>query len=239
MSYRLLLATLTLFGAGAHAADRCLPPQLSAQAEGYVEAVPDTVVVDITISHTATSLAEAKKRVDQIGNGVVRAADQQGIRKDDVQASKIQAAPDYDWNNGQRNLRGQQVSRQFELKLREVDRYGALVQALADAEVTQINGIRTEFSRQQQLEQEALAEAIANVQAKAKTMAAAFGRKLEGVINVSEDGGSPPPAPYELRAKTMTASAAGSNESELTVGKRRVVKNISATFRLDGDCTQR
>ncbi len=239
MSYRLLLAALTLIGASAHAADSCVPPQLSTQADGFVEAVPDIVVVDITISHTAATLAEAKKHVDQIGNDVIRAADQQGIRKDDVQASKIQAAPDYNWSNGQRTLRGQQVSRQFELKLREVERYGALVQALADAEVTQINGIRTEFSKQQQLEQEALSQAIANVQAKAKTMAASFGRKLEGVISVNEDGGSPQPAPYELRAKTMTAATPGGTESELTVGKRRIVKNISATFRLDGDCTQR
>lgn len=238
MSYRLLLVTLTLISAGAQAADNCLPPQLSAQAEGFVEAVPDMVVVDITITHTAATLAEAKKRVDQIGNGVIRAADQQGIRKDDIQASKIQAAPDYDWNNGQRTLRGQQVSRQFELKLREVDRYGALVQALADAEVTQINGIRTEFSKQQQLEQDALTQAIANVQAKAKTMAAGFGRKIESVISVNEDGGSPQPAHYELRAN-MKAASAGGSESELTVGKRRIVKNISATFRLDGDCTQR
>lgn len=238
MSCRLLLATLALTGARAHAADSCMPPQLSTQAEGFVEAVPDTVVVDITISHTATTLAEAKKRVDQIGNDVMRAADQQGIRKDDVQASKIQAAPDYNWNNGQRTLRGQQVSRQFEVKLHEVERYGALVQALADAEITQINGIRTEFSKQQQLEQEALSQAIANVQAKAKTMAAGFGRKIEGVISVTEDGGSPQPALYELRVKTTTATP-GSNESELTVGKRRIVKNISATFRLDGDCTQR
>ncbi|MET0377434.1 MAG: SIMPL domain-containing protein [Spongiibacteraceae bacterium] len=239
MSYRWPLVTLTLISVGAHAADSCLPPQLSAQAEGFVEAVPDTVVVDVTLSHTAATLAEAKKRVDQIGNGVIRAADQQGIRKDDVQASKIQAAPDYDWNNGQRTLRGQQVSRQFELKLRDVERYGALVQALADAEVTQINGIRTEFSKQQQLEQEALAQAIANVQAKAKTMAAGFGRKIEGVISVNEDGNSPQPVHYELRAKTMTTSTSANNESELTVGKRRIVKNISATFRLDGDCTPR
>jgi uncharacterized protein YggE len=234
--YRPLLAAFALLGSQAYAADSCAPPLLSTQAEGFVEAVPDIVVVDIAITHTAATLAEAKKHVDDIGNNVMRAADKAGVRKEDIQASKIQAAPDYDWNNGQRTLRGQQVSRQFELKLRDVERYGALVQALAEADVSQINGIRTEFSKQQQLEQDALQQAIANVQVKAKSMAAGFGRKVEGVVAVNEDGGALAPQPFELRA--MKASApAGGNESELTVGKRRITKGVAATFRLDGACT--
>ncbi|MDB6061413.1 MAG: hypothetical protein JWM78_1516 [Verrucomicrobiaceae bacterium] len=241
MTYRFLWAAIfiALNGLSAHADNNCLPPQLSAQAEGFVEAVPDLVIVDVTVSHTAPTLVEAKKRVDQIGNAVIRAADQQQIDKDDIQASKIQAAPDYDWSNGKRELRGQQVSRQFELKLHDIERYGALVQGLADAQVTQINGIRTEFSKQQQLEQDALQQAIANVQAKAKTMAAGFGRKIEGVINVAEDGGPAQFGRFELHAVTLSKTTGGDDEAALTVGKRRISKNISATFRLDGDCTSR
>jgi len=238
-SRSLLALTFAVFGPLAWAAESCLPPQLSAQAEGFIEAVPDQAILDVTITHTAPTLAEAKKHVDQIGAAVIRAADKQGIGEDDIQASKIQAAPDYDWNNGKRELRGQQVSRQFELKLRDVGRYGALVQALADAEVTQINGIRTEFSKQQQLEQDALQQAIVNVQAKAKTMAAGFGRKVENVISVNEDGGAGPVRPYELRAVAMKADSGTADQSALTVGKRRITKSVAATFRLDGDCTPR
>jgi uncharacterized protein YggE len=235
--YRQLLIALALISSSVHAAETCQPPLLSAQSEGFVEAVPDIVVVDIAVTHTAATLVDAKKHVDETSNKVIRAADKSGVNKDDIQASKIQAAPDYDWNNGQRTLRGQQVSRQFELKLRDVDRYGALVQALAEADVTQINGIRTEFSKQQQLEQDALQQAIANVQTKAKSMAAGFGRKVEAVVNVSEDGGSTPQPQYELRAMKTSTTAAG--EAELTVGKRRITKSVGATFRLDGACTPR
>lgn len=236
----LLASALYLLCGGALAAESCLPPQLSTQAEGYVEAVPDIVVVNVTVSHTAPTLAEAKRHVDEIGNGVIRAANLQGIGKDDLQASKIHAAPEYDWNSGQRVLRGQQVSRQFELKLRDIERYGALVQALADAEVTQLGGIHTEFSKQRQLEQQALEQAIANVRTKAKSMAASFDRRVEGVINVSEGGGPIQPAPYELRANFAKAQMADSGgEAALAVGKQRIVKSVAATFRLDGDCTPR
>lgn len=231
-------AALLFAAAGAAAAESsCMPPQLSTQAEGFVEAVPDTVVISVTISHTAPTLAEAKQRVDAIGTGVIRAADLHGIGARDLQASKIQAAPDYDWSNGTRVLRGQQVSRQFELKLRDIDRYGALVQALADAEVTQINSIQTEFSTIDKLEQQALKKAIANVRDKAAGMAAGFDRKITGVVAVSEGGAVHPGQNYEMRADFAKAQMAGSGGgAALEIGPQRITRSVSATFRLDGEC---
>jgi uncharacterized protein len=188
------------------------------------------VVIDLTLSHTAKTLSEAKQQVDRIGNAVIRAADLHGIKSDDLQASKIQAAPEYDWQDGQRILRGQQVNRQFQLRLRDIDRYGALIQALADAQVTQINGIRTEFSKQQQLENEALKNAIANVRSKAEAMAAACNSRIGAIINLTEGGAVNPPMPYELRADFAKAQVAGGGGDSLKVGKQRIVKNVSAVF---------
>lgn len=234
-----VVTTLLFATSGITNADTlCVPPQLSAHAEGYVEAVPDVAVISVTISHTAPTLAEAKQHVDTVGTGVIRAADLHGISPRDLQASKIQAAPEYDWNNGARVLRGQQVSRQFELKLRDIDRYGALVQALADAEVTQINNITTEFSTIDKLEQQALKKAIANVRDKAASMAAGFDRTIAGVIAVSEDGATRPMPGYEMRADFAKAQMAGGDASAaLKIGPQRITKQISATFKLDGECT--
>jgi uncharacterized protein YggE len=237
----LAVAVFSLFAAGALAPiaaaedmPRAPSPQLSAQGEGYVEAVPDIVVIDVTVTHTAKTLAEAKQAVDEIGAAVLRAADLQGIKTDDLQASKIQAAPDYDWQNGQRTLRGQQVTRQFQLRLRDIDRYGALIQALADAQVTQINGIHTEFSRQEQLESDALKKAIANVRAKADAMAAACNSRVVGIATLTEGGAPGIPAPYEMRADFAKAQVAGGSAgTALKIGKQRITKTVSAVFTLE------
>lgn len=228
-----LLCAAVPFALPLHAQTAPAPAQLSVQGEGYVEATPDVVIVDVTVSHTGKTLAEAKQHVDSIGNAVIRAADLHGIKSDDLQASKIQAAPEYDWNNGQRVLRGQQVSRQFQLTLREVDRYGALIQALADAEVTQINQTRMEFSKQEQLDNAALRKAIANARTKAQEMAAAFDTRIKGVLNVSESGGGGP-RPYEMRADFAKAQmASGEGGAALQIGKQRIIKSVSAVFELD------
>jgi uncharacterized protein YggE len=234
-SRALLLALFTAGLAATHLHAQPAPAQLSVQGEGYVEATPDLVIVDVTVSHTGKTLAEAKQQVDSIGNAVIRAADLHGIKNDDLQASKIQAAPEYDWNNGQRVLRGQQVTRQFELTLRDIDRYGALIQALADAEVTQINSTRMEFSKQEQLDNAALRKAIANARAKAQEMAAAFDTRIKGVLNASESGGPGQPRPYEMRADFAKArTASGDGGAALQIGKQRIVKSVNAVFELEG-----
>lgn len=236
--HRVLFATLICLGsAAASAADAPRPqPQLSVQGEGYVEATPDIVVVNLTLRHTGKTLSEAKRQVDEVSNAVIRAADLQGIKSDDLQASKIQAAPDYDWQNGQRILRGQQVSRQFELRLRDIERYGALIQALADAQVTEINNINTEYSKQQQLENDALKQAIANARSKGDAMAAAAGSRIVGIVNIAESGVGHEPRPYEMRADFAKAQVAGANnDTSLKIGKQRIVKTVGAVFALDGN----
>lgn len=236
LTVALLWAATQLAITPAHAQPQLPPihPQIAVQGEGYVEATPDLVIIDVTVSHTGKTLAEAKQRVDSIGNAVIRAANLHGIRPDDLEASRIQASPEYDWNNGQRVLRGQQVSRQFQLTLREVDRYGALIQALADAEVTQINQTRMEFSRQEELDNAALRKAIANARAKAGEMAEAFNTRIRGVISVTEGGSPGLPRPYEMRADFAKAQvASGDGGAALQVGKQRIIKSVSAVFELE------
>ncbi len=209
------------------------PAQLPAQGEGFVEAVPDIVVVDLTISHTGKTLSEAKQEVDRVSSAVIRAAAANGIKSDDLQASKIQAAPDYDWQNGARSLRGQQVTRTFQLRLRDIERYGVLIQALADAQVTQLNGIRTEFSKQEQLDNDALKNAIANVRTKADAMAAACNGHIKTVLSLTEGGLGNNPAPLEMRADfAKVATAASPGDAGLSIGKQRIVKTVSAVFEL-------
>jgi uncharacterized protein YggE len=208
-------------------------PHLAVSAEGFVEATPDVVVINVTVSHTADSLSAAKRQADEVSNAVIRAANLHGIRDDDLQASKIQAAPEYEWHDGKRVLRGQRITRQFELTLRDTDRYAALIQALADASVTELNGIRMEFSNQEKLEAEALAKAISNARAKARGMAAAFDVRLGQVLRASERGTGAPPAPYEMRADFAKAQAASPGEAALRIGKQRIVRTIDAVFAIE------
>lgn len=208
-------------------------PQLAVSAEGFVEATPDVVVIDVTVSHTADSLSAAKQQADEVSNAVIRAANLHGIKDDDLQASKIHAAPEYDWQEGKRVLRGQRITRQFQLTLRDTDRYAALVQALADASVTELNGIRMEFSEQEKLAAEALAKAITNARAKARSMAAAFDVKLGTVLNASERGTGAPPVHYEMRADFAKAQSAASGEAALRIGKQRIVRTVDAVFAIE------
>lgn len=207
-------------------------PQISLQGEGWVEAVPDIVVIQLTASHTANTLVAAKQRADAVANAIIRAANLHGIESDDLQSSKIHAAPEYDWRDGERILRGQRVTREFQLKLRDVDRYGSLMQALAEAEVTEIGSIRMEFSKETELGNRALTKAIANARSKAGAMADAFDVGLGRVLQVREGGTGPEPVRYEMRADFAKAQMAGQDDAGLKVGKQRITRTVEAVFAL-------
>lgn len=227
-----LLATLLSLSVAAHATAEPSTPQLAVQGEGWVEAVPDIVVIQLTAAHTADTLVAAKQRADAVANAIVRAANQHGIKDDDLQASKIQAAPEYDWRDGERVLRGQRITRESQLRLRDVERYGALMQALTEAEVTEINAIRMEFSKEEELANKALAAAIANARSKAGAMAAAFDVRLGRVLQVNEGGAGPAPVRYEMRADFAKAQAADGGDAGLKVGKQRITRSVQAVFEL-------
>lgn len=227
----LYMSLLILMPTGAWAEENATP-QVSVQGEGYVEAVPDIVVIQTAVSHTADTLAAAKRQADMVANAVIRAANLHGIQAEDLQASKIHASPEYDWRDGERTLRGQRITREFQLTLRDVDRYGALIQALAEAEVSEINSIDMRFSDEAELANQALRKAIANARGKAEAMAAAFDTRLDGVVQVNENGGSAGPLRYEMRADFAKAQTAGQSDAALRIGKQRITRSVSAVFAL-------
>lgn len=224
-----LVGLACLAPAFATAADASMEqPRIAVAGEGWVEAVPDIAVIELNASHTADTLAAAKQRADEVAAAVVRAAKAHGIHSDDIQASQLIAAPEYDWRDGERLLRGQRVTRQFQLTLRNMAQYGGLVQALTEAEVTEIGNIRLEFSNQEELANQALARAIGQARSKAQAMAQAFEVRLEGLISASEASPGRGPMPFEMRANA--AKASDNSEGGLRVGQQRLTRTVEAVF---------
>jgi uncharacterized protein len=207
---------------------------IAVSGQAYVEAVPDIAVVHVSIEHLASSLLQAKNKVDEVTAGVIRAVSPLGIREEDIIASDIQASPQYDWTQNGQVYRGEQVSRTISITLRKIDLYSKLVHALIKAGITRVNHIELDFSGREQLQNKALEKAIANVKEKARVIAGAFGAKVGKVYKIGE---IPPPSvfmPQSERLQAAKAMDAASDPSEnLKVGKQRIHQDIHAVFYLE------
>lgn len=199
------------------------------QGYGEVEALPDIAKLHLQVSETRDTAAEAKAEVDRRVAAVLRAARQQGVDDTAIRASQILVHPDYSWEDGKRRLRGQRLVRQVDITLADLSRYGALVDALVAAGVSELGEVRFIVSDREVLAERALLAALADGRQRAALLAANVGRPLGKVYRV--DAGAAPVVPLAPRALMMEAK--GRADAPMLLGSETVSARLSLVFLLD------
>lgn len=222
----LLLLTLPIHSA--LGADLPLPdkPHVVVQGYGFVEQIPDQVNIQFEVVATAQSLPMAKKEVDAIVVKAMQAALAQKVSEDNINASKIQASPQYEWRNQNREYKGERVSRQVKIKLTDASRYNALVDGLLAAGISRMQSPQLDFSQRTTLEKRALTQALDHAKQQAQTIAEHLGSSLDGVFQIA-------PVTYNPVATRMALSAEAGNGKQkagLKLGKQKLEQRVRVVF---------
>ncbi|CAA0079039.1 26 kDa periplasmic immunogenic protein [Zhongshania aliphaticivorans] len=201
-------------------------PHVVVSAHGEAEALPDIARLQLQISETRNTAVDAKSRVDERTARVLTAMREQGVPDTDIRASQIRIYPDYEWQDGKRLLRGQRVERSIDLTLNELNRYGAVLDALVQAGITELGNVSFDVSNRDELMAQALQAAMADANAKAATLAAGFGRRLAGVYHIDEGASAP------IRQERMVMMDAKMSAAPMLLGKETVSANLNVVFLL-------
>lgn len=227
MLIRCLFILVSLSFANSAFAQLPLPnkPHIVVEGKGQLTQIPDIAIVRFEIDATRGSLSDAKQIVDTGIAKAIKAAQASGIVEDDINASKIQAQPQYQWREKNRQYMGERVSRQVELTLRDTQRYNELVEALLKAGVSRLQNTTLTFSQLDQLEQQALMLALDDAKQKAQLMAKHLDSDIDGVFQI---------APVGDRARVygmeMRAADAGMAKAKLKVAKQQIEQKIRVVF---------
>lgn len=204
---------------------------VSVTAEGYVEAVPDELRLQLSVKQTAASLDEARKAVGRVVPRILEIAREHGIADDDIDSSRVSAYPEYEHSQQKRVYMGETMTRQISLVLREPDNYGSLIEALSKLRLQRINGPTMSHSNIDELRMAALKNALAKGSAKAAVIAAELDMELGKVIRVEESGASSPqPRMYRMEAAMMSDS--GNSEGGFSYAKQRIQASVNLSFEL-------
>lgn len=230
-SFVALLLPLWLVVSPAQAAPEA--PHITASGKGELRVAPDVADISIAVSHTDKSVAKARERVESVTIKVIEAARAHGLSDADIRSSQLTIAPDYAWEDGRRRLRGQRVERRVQLHLKDLDRYSALLDAVAEAEVSRLHQTSLGFSDRPALEREALVRAVQAARQRAEAMAGAANARLGEVYQIVENGGGHAPQPM-MRAMAMDKSES-SESAPMLFGEEALVKNVSVIWYLESD----
>jgi uncharacterized protein len=207
-----LLAALScgaLLATGAHAQSPEQPRTIAVNGLGEVRAEPDMATVALGAEARKPKLEQARAEVAKTVDAILKLARELKIEAKDVQATRINVQPEYNWdqNARERNLIGYYVSRQVEIELRDLDKLGQLLERATDLGVNQLGDPRLDSSKRKELVREALAKAIADARQNAEVAAKAAGVKVGTPRMVTANTEShPPPMPMMRAALAMDAA---------------------------------
>jgi len=209
----------------------------SVSVSGFAEEsfAPDEANVAVTVHSENRDLATAKKEQDEKVKKLVQLAMDTGVKKEDIRTQFANVQPSYDYANGKQRFRHYELNNRVEIKVRDLNKTGPLVDRLVAADFDRMDGIQFSLSTERQKREEMLAKAIENGRAKAESMAAALGQKLGRPISIEESGANvrPPQPVMMMKAeRAMAADASVSMPSYSPAGEIQISQTVGLSFEL-------
>ena len=232
----LLGAGLALFaGPMALRADSGAPPQpgiLTVSGEGEVNAVPDAAQLSAGVTTQARTAAEALAANTKAMNEVFATLKKFGIPEKSIQTSNFNVSPQYTPYQPNATeaprITGYQVSNNVTVKVDDLSKLGAALDALVSSGANQVGGVSFTVSNPKPLMTQAREAAVKDALDRAQTYAKAAGLELGRVLTLNEGGGEGPRPVYAM----VTAMRAEAAPVPVAAGEQTISANVTMSFEI-------
>jgi uncharacterized protein YggE len=209
-----LLAAASLFAPAASPARADDDPArtLSLTGRAEVRAAPDMAVISAGTVSEAKTAREALSANNETMAAVLKTIAAAGVADKDIQTSNFSIQPKYtypprasDGTQEAPKIDGYTVSNSVTVLVRDLDRLGAVMDAVVSSGVNQMNGLNFTVAEPGPLRNEARKAAVAEARARAQLYADAAGVKLGPIRSIAEESHVRPPQPMARMAMEAAA----------------------------------
>jgi len=197
---------------------------ISVSGTGEASGAPDLALIELGVSAEGKTVKEARDAASTAMNDVLDALKGDDVAEKDVQTRQFRIEPEYEYPDGTQELIGYRVTNIVEVKVRDLDRVGEVIDDVAKAggDVAQVQGLSFTIEEPDELRAQARQEAMADARARAESLAELAGVKLGKPISVTESTGASPvafreAAPMGQGVEEATPIEAGELEISVTV----------------------
>lgn len=228
LSFILALICTLLIAVPASASNR----YINVTGDGQVEAWPDFLTIQILISAEDKTASTAKSKVDKSMNALLDLSQELNIKKKDIEAARLTNQPVFDWIKNERVLRGERVSRNVVITLRQLDQHSELLHKLLQQHNIQIQHSQSGFDDPASLSLQATNLALQQAKQKAESMASTLGIRLGKVLSIDEQGQQFAPLRTEARMFSMSADNTQSQPAPMILQKETIKGSVQVRFEL-------
>jgi len=201
-----------------------LGPHINVSGKSVISVKPDQAQINFNVSTQAVNSSAAKAELDKIINSFFDELNEMDIEDDAITAQSMNISAQYDYQNRQQRFIGFQASRSVVIELSDLEKIHPVLDLAVSMQINGIQGVYYSSSKEEELQQQARAEAIEDSIRKATEIAEAYGARLGRVESISyQSVGIAPPTPYMAQQSravfTESAAAAGGRflPDEITV----------------------
>jgi len=200
--------------------------------EGKATVTPDVVLLSLGIEAEAKTVAQAQEDAVEAMNGVMKALKANGVAEKDIQTQSFSIYPVRRWieKENREEITGYRVTNIVVAKIREIDKAGPVIDAVAQAggNLTRIDSIGFTIDDPTPYYKEARTKAVGDAVDKAKQMAQAADIKLGKLLYISE---STPYVPQIMvRDLFLKAEGAASAPTPISAGEMEITVTVQMVY---------
>lgn len=215
----------------------------SVSETGTATAVPDTSVVNVGITQTASSVSEAQGKTNQIAGKLVDDLKKLGIAEKDIKTTNYSVYPNYGQAvpqvqnmmyplpvRGNSAIISYTATQNLEIDVKQTEKANKVVDSATADGANLVGQVSFGFSSdtKTKLENQARAAAIKQAKEKAQNLANLSGIRLGRLVNVTESNQIRPwPVPMMEGAKSTADSSSPTN---LTPGQNTVSITVTLSY---------
>lgn len=209
------------------------PQVINITGTGKVTAVPDLATATVGVVTQGLTPEEVKASSTQKMNSVLAYLKQMGVADKDIQTTGFYTTPRYQYQSGKNSIIGYQSDQTVTVIFRSVNESKKQLETSLDNIIqygaNNVQGVRFNFSDDEQLKQEATKQAILKAEKEAMSLTSEAGLKLGKLINIIPSGGDIQISPM---AYSMAAKAAGGAVNNIELGSQEVVTSVTLVYTL-------
>lgn len=222
---------------------------ISVSGDADVYASPDIANISFTVLEEALKVSDAQTKVSTKIATALASVRKLGVDDKDIKTENYSSNPKYEWQEGKKAvcpntgvycpppqpgrqvIVGFEVSQSVSIKVRNLDIVNNLVQGLANAQITEMQGPNFAIDKEDDLKAEARKEAIKKAEEKAEVLAKDLGVTLVRIVSFSENNGGP--IYYRAMMSEAKVGLGGAAPApELPSGQTKITSNVTVTYEI-------
>jgi uncharacterized protein YggE len=206
---------------------------INVSGTGQVSAQPDVAVVTLGVQTEAEEAASALSENSQQMQALVDALEEASVATEDIQTEVIRLYPRYDQapdGKGQGELVGYTATNMVEVRIRDLDKVGEILDTAVQAGGNRIESIGFEVSDSAQYMDQAREAAWNDAEHRAEQLSELAGASLGEVLTISESGRGPQPV---VERPLLAAEAAAAVPVE--PGSQTIEVDLQVTWLLGSE----